>query len=168
MPIEFEKLDVNMVWHFVLFDSFHNCFTYIDNVYICIWCLLMISQSHEGYKKNGTNHKLNIKKERKKEHEGVRKQTWICLTKALESNWFAWIWIVANTRVEVAAHSCSCWSPSTPMMFNTMLFHRLKFKLWSAKGIHHWIKNYRRRGEGNEPLTSTSGPKDQIIPQQQR
>jgi hypothetical protein len=28
---------------------------------------LMISQSHEGYKKNGTNHKLNIKKERKKE-----------------------------------------------------------------------------------------------------
>jgi hypothetical protein len=54
------------------------------------------------------------------------------------------------------------------MMFNAKLFHRLKFKLWSAKGNYHWIKNYRRRGEGKEPLTSTSRPKDQIIPQQQR
>jgi hypothetical protein len=34
-------------------------------------------------KKNGTNHKLNIKKERKKEtHDGVRKQTSILSNKS--------------------------------------------------------------------------------------
>jgi hypothetical protein len=140
---------------------------YIYRQRICIWCLLMISQSHEGYKKNGPNHKLNIKKERKNMKVWESKLEF-CPTKTLEYKWLAWIWIVANTRVEVAAHSCSCWSPSTPMMFNAKLFHMLKFKLWSAKGNHHWIKNYRRRGEENEPLTSTSRPKDQIIPQRQR
>jgi hypothetical protein len=118
-------------------------------------------------KKNGTNHKLNIKKERKNMEVWESKLEFY-LTKALENKWLAWIWIAANTRVEVAAHLCSCWSPSTPMIFNAKLFHMLKFKLWSAKGNHDWIKNYRRRGEENKPLTSTSRPKDRIIPQWQR